>query len=226
MRFLRYKQVCRLHFLGSDDELKNVGSSFYKSQEKSINYNGQVNTKLLRFRLDSKMKNIKLKNPKLVLESATFKNLYIWNYAGDQWGTTTTPSNDNSITLRIKNISGDNWDSTQNSEGNVILFRASGNETTYINPSPKILYNFTISDNFFQQSVIEFELIYEMKDGVDLNDITSGILGEYDFTKSLEHFNCSLIIYEEEEEELILKDGGNVVDFKRFGPTAQYKNIL
>ena len=76
MRFVRYKQVCRLNFLGSDDELKNVGSSFYKSQENTIHYNGQVNTKLLRFRLDSKMKNIKLKNPKLVLESVTFKDLY------------------------------------------------------------------------------------------------------------------------------------------------------
>ena len=65
-----------------------------------------------------------------------------------------------------------------------------------------------------------------MEDGVDLNDNTSGNVGEYDFSKSLEHFNCSLIIYEEEEEELILKDGGNVVDFKRFGPTAQYKNIV
>ncbi|MFM8244332.1 MAG: hypothetical protein ACKN84_00625 [Candidatus Fonsibacter sp.] len=225
MRFLRYKQVCRLHFLGSDDELKNVGSSFYKSQEKSINYNGQVNTKLLRFRLDSKMKNIKLKNPKIVLESVTFKDLYRWSYGVKTWADNQSKNN-NFVTLRIKNISGDNWDSTQNSEGNVVLFRGSGTDITYINPSPKVLYNFTISDNFFQQSVIEFELIYEMKDGVDLNDITSGILSEYDFTKSLEHFSCSLIIYEEEEEELILKDGGNVVDFKRFGPTAQYKNIL
>ena len=159
MRFLRYKQVCRLHFSGSDDELKNVGSSFYKSQENSIVYNDQVNTKLLRFRLDSKMKNIKLKNPKLVLESVTLKDLYTWDYASNSWGSAQL-SNNNCITLRIKNIGGDNWDSTQNSEGNIILF------------------------------------------------------------------NCSLIIYEEEEEELILKDGGNVVDFKRFGPTAQYKNIL
>ena len=225
MRFLRYKQVCRLHFSGSDDELKNVGSSFYKNQENSIVYNDQVNTKLLRFRLDSKMKNIKLKNPKLVLESVTLKDLYTWDYSSNSWGSTQL-SNNNCVTLRIKNIGGDNWDSTQNSEGNVILFRASGTDITYINPSPKILYNFTISDNFFQQNVIEFELIYEMEDGVDLNDNTSGNVGEYDFTKSLEHFNCSLIIYEEEEEELILKDGGNVVDFKRFGPTAQYKNIL
>ena len=225
MRFLRYKQVCRLHFSGSDDELKNVGSSFYKSQENSIVYNDQVNTKLLRFRLDSKMKNIKLKNPKLVLESATFKNLYTWDYSSNSWGSTQL-SNNNCVTLRSKNIGGDNWDSTQNSEGNIILFRGSGNDITYINPSPKVLYNFTISDNFFQQNVIEFELIYEMDDGVDLNDNTSGNVGEYDFSKSLEHFNCSLIIYEEEEEELILKDGGNVVDFKRFGPTGQYKNIL
>ena len=225
MRFLRYKQVCRLNFLGCDDELKNVGSSFYQSKENSINYNDQVNTKLLRFRLDSKMKNIKLKNPKLVLESVTFKDLYQWNYTANTWASNQT-NNNNCITLRMKNISGDHWDSTQNSEGNVILFRASGTDITYINPSPKILYNFIISENFFQQSAIEFELIFEMDDGVDLNDNTSGNDGEYDFTKSLEHFQCSLIIYEEEEEELILKDGGNVVDFKRFGPTGQYKNIL
>ena len=64
-----------------------------------------------------------------------------------------------------------------------------------------------------------------MDDTLDLNDNTSGNAGEYDFTKSFEDFYCSLIIYEEEEEELILKDGGNVVDFKRFGPTAQNKNI-
>ena len=225
MRFVRYKQVCRLNFLGSDDELKNVGSSFYKSQENTIHYNGQVNTKLLRFRLDSKMKNIKLKNPKLVLESVTFKDLYSWDYASNTWASNQF-YNSNSITLRIKNISGDNWDSTQNSEGNVILIRASGSDVTYMNPSPKILYNFPISENFLQQSKIEFELIYEMEDGVDLNDNTSGNAGEYDFTKSLEHFNCSLIIYEEEDEELLLKDGGNIVDYKRFGPTGQYKNIL
>jgi len=224
MRFLRYKQVCRLMFLGSDDELKNVGSSFYTSQENSINYSGQVNTKLLRFRLDSKMKNIKLKNPKLVLESVTVKDLYRWDYTAKTW-VNNQSNNNNCVTIRIKNISGDNWDSTQNSEGHMILFRGSGSDVTYINPSPKLLYNFTISENFLQQSAIEFELIYEMDDTVNLNDNTSGNAGEYDFTKSFEDFYCSLIIYEEEEEELILKDGGNVVDFKRFGPTAQYKNI-
>lgn len=226
MRFVRYKQVCRLHFSGCDDELKNVGSSFYKSKENSINYNGQVNTKLLRFRFDKHIKNIKLKNPKLVLESATFKDLYIWNYAGDQWGTTTSPSNNNFITLRLKNISGDNWDSTQNSEGNTILIRASGTDITYINPSPKFLFNFSVSENFLQQSAIEFELIYEMDDEKNLNDITSGVSGEFDYTKSIEHFQCSLILYEEEDDELLLKDGGNEVDYKRVGPTGQYKKII
>ena len=94
----------------------------------------------------------------------------------------------------MKNISGDKWNSTQNSEGNVILFRASGTDITYINHSPKVLYNFSISENFFQQSTIEFELIFEMDDGVDLNDNTSGNPGEYDFTKSLEHFQCSKVL--------------------------------
>lgn len=225
MRFVRYKQVCRLHFSGCDDELKNVGSSFYKSKENSINYNGQVNTKLLRFRLDSKIKNLKLKNPKLVLESATFKDLYPWNYTTNTWADNNSRNN-NDITLRIKNISGDNWDSSQNSEGNTILIRASGTDITYINHSPKFLFNFSVSENFLQQSAIEFELIFEMDDGVDLNDNSSGTPGEFDYTKSIEHFQCSLILYEEEDDELLLKDGGNEVDYKRVGPTGQYKKII
>ncbi len=28
MKFLRYKQACRLNFMGSDDELNNVASSY------------------------------------------------------------------------------------------------------------------------------------------------------------------------------------------------------
>ena len=31
MKFLRYKQACRLNFMGSDDELNNVASSYYNT---------------------------------------------------------------------------------------------------------------------------------------------------------------------------------------------------
>jgi len=234
MRFRKYKQVCRLNFFGGDDELKNNATSFYKTQLKSAFYNGQVNTKLYRFKLDTHMKNIKLKNPKLVLESVFLPDLYKWFYLVPEAGNPGDPGyqpeypaswdpqdityNENNIILRMKNLCGDKWDSAQDTNGNTLLFSGYNNDLTYINPSPKILYNFTISENFLTTSYIEFEIIYSMLSGENLD-------GEplYTFNKSLEYFHCSIVIYEEEEEELLLKDGGNIVDYDRMGPTAPAK---
>jgi len=225
MRFVRYKQVCRLNFLGSDDELKQVASSFFKTKENSISYDEQINTKLMRFRLDPYIKQLKLKNPKLVLESIFIEDTKRWDYTNNTW-VNNTVHNENHITVRLKNLDGINWDSTQNSESNAILFRGYRNSRSYINPSPKVLYNFPINESFLQQSAIEFEIIYEMEHGVNLNDTTSGNAGEYDYAKALETFMCSLVIYEEEEEELLLKDGGNIVDYKKFGATFPGKNKI
>ena len=68
MKFFRYKQVARLNCVGYDDELNNVGSSYYNTKFKLLN-NNEINTKLLRFRIDN-LSNIKLsQNAKLILES-------------------------------------------------------------------------------------------------------------------------------------------------------------
>ena len=68
MKFLRYKQACRLNFMGSDDELNNDASSYYNTKFKLFN-NTEVNTKLLRFRINN-LRDIKLsQNAKLILES-------------------------------------------------------------------------------------------------------------------------------------------------------------
>ncbi len=45
MKFFRYKQVARLNFVGYDDELNNVGSSYYNTKFKLLN-NNEINTKL------------------------------------------------------------------------------------------------------------------------------------------------------------------------------------
>jgi len=39
MKFFRYKQVARLNFVGYDDELNNVGSSYYNTKFKLLNNN-------------------------------------------------------------------------------------------------------------------------------------------------------------------------------------------
>ena len=68
MKFFRYKQVARLNFVGFDDELNNVDSSYYNTKFKLLN-NNEINTKLLRFRIDN-LSGIKLsQNAKLILES-------------------------------------------------------------------------------------------------------------------------------------------------------------
>ncbi len=52
MKFFRYKQVCRLIFFGIDDECNDVASSYYNTKFKPFN-NTEINTKLLRFRIEN-----------------------------------------------------------------------------------------------------------------------------------------------------------------------------
>ena len=74
MKFFRYKQVARLNFSGIDDELNNVATSYYNTKFKLLN-NSEINTKLLRFRIDN-LSDIKLsQNAKIVLESANISTV-------------------------------------------------------------------------------------------------------------------------------------------------------
>ena len=97
---MSYKQVCRLTFLGIDDELKNDTSSVYSTNLNSSFYpvpanavfkvdgNGAAivapnleftqrnNTKRLRFSLNGALNNVNLSNKaKLVIESVTLPNI-------------------------------------------------------------------------------------------------------------------------------------------------------
>jgi len=68
MKFFRYKQVCRLNFNGLDDELNLSPSSYYLTKSKLFE-NDEINTKLLRFRINN-LSDVKLsQNAKLILES-------------------------------------------------------------------------------------------------------------------------------------------------------------
>jgi len=219
--------------MGVDDELNNVASSYYNTKFKLFN-NVEVNTKLLRFRINN-LSDVKLsQNAKIVLES-----IYIPSIIDNDLNI----KHNSNIILRLKNLSDSKcYDSSNdnnsipiifshsvqsrpqtiattttttlagavntynNNVGNVNIF---DNGISFFNPSPDRLYNFTIPNTFTNNSVFEFELIYDMRIGVNI--VQADDRGEF------YKFQCSLVIYDEDLEELISNDS-NTVDFERFKP--------
>ena len=87
MKFYKYKQVARLTFYGYDDELLNNDSSLSNHFLKGgFGDNDVLNTKTMRFKLDSNMQNILLSNnARLVLESVCIPDLFDWDRTGEDW---------------------------------------------------------------------------------------------------------------------------------------------
>jgi len=232
MKFFRYKQVCRLNFNGIDDELNDVQSSYYKTKFKLFD-NDEINTKLLRFRING-LSDVKLsQNAKVVLESL---------YLPTVNDATFRIKHDPKIILRFKNISDTKCYDSSNDNNSPIIFAHSiksnqqrvvltdrttlvgadnvftnnvevrnvfDNGLSFFNPSPEKLYNFTIPSSFTNNSIFEFELIYEMDNNVNI------VMA--DDSQEFFEFQCSLVIYDEDEHELISTDS-NTVDFNKFKP--------
>ena len=233
MKFFRYKQVARLNFSGVDDELNNVASSYYNSKFKLFN-NTEINTKLLRFRINN-LRDIKLsQNAKLILESIYLPCIIDNNL---------DIKHNSNIIVRLKNISDSNcFDSSNDNNSAPIIFSHSvqsrpqtivstatttltGPLNTYINnitntnkfdngisfhnPSPDKLYNFTIPNTFTNNTAFEFEIMYDMQ--VGSNIVQADDRGEF------YKFQCSFIICDVDEEELISNDS-NTVDLSKFKP--------
>ena len=210
MKFYKYKQVARLAFYGYDDELLNNDSSlsnyFFKG---GFGDNDVLNTKTMRFKLDSNMQNILLSNnARLVLESACIPDLFEWDRTTDDWvrdaADNVNPAGTNGpIIVKIKNINGNNWDSSQKSNGNAVLFTYYDiNNNIFVNPDTEKLYNFSISNNFLRNGIVEFEIIYQMLGQQNIDNITN--------SRSIADLFISLVIYDIDEEELLLKDTENV----------------
>lgn len=241
MKFFRYKQVGRINFIGIDDELNNVESSYYTTKFKLFN-NTEINTKLLRFRINN-LHDLKLsQNAKIILESC-----YIPTINDDAFDV----KHNASITLKFKNVSDSKcYDSGNDNNGSTIIFShaiqsrpmtiiqqidstLAGAVTTYnnlitntnkydtgisfFNPAPEKLYNFVIPNTFTNNAVFEFEIIYDMIIGTNLV--------RADDRAEFYKFQCSFIICDYDEEELISNDS-NEVDYKKFGPHFPLKKSL
>jgi hypothetical protein len=83
------------------------------------------------------------------------------------------------------------------------------NGINFHNPSPDKLCNFIIPNTFTNNTVFEFEIVYDMQVGVNI--IQADDRGEF------YEFQCSLIIHDQDEEELLSNDS-NTVDFNKFKP--------
>ena len=172
MKFFRYKQVARLNFSGIDDELNDVDSSYYNTKQKLFD-NDEINTKLLRFRINN-LRDLQSRQQRVVSTNTTTLAGAINTY-------------NNNIEIR----------------------NAYDNGITFFNPSPDKLYNFTISNTFTNNTVFEFEIIYEMDNGINIVPVDDNT----EFYK----FQCSFIICDVDEEELISNDS-NTVDLSKFKP--------
>jgi hypothetical protein len=241
MKFLRYKQVGRLNFFGIDDELNAEPFSYYNTKFKLFN-NTELNTKLLRFRINN-LRDLKLsQHAKIILESC---------YLPTVIETGLDIKHNSNVVLKFKNVSDSKcYDSSNDNNGSTVIFSHSvqsrpqsivsvtnttlaGALTTYnnnienvnkfdngisfFNSAPDKLYNFTIANTFTNSTVFEFELLYDMQIGVDI-DVN---FDRGEFYK----FHCSFIICDYDEEELISNDS-NEVDYKKFGPHFPLKKSL
>jgi hypothetical protein len=221
--------------------LNNVTSSYYNTKFKIFD-NTEINTKLLRFRIDN-LRDIKLsQNAKLILES-----IYIPTIIDNNLDI----KHNSNIVVRLKNISDSNcFDSSRNNDSSPIIFSHSvqsrpqtfvstvtttlagavstynnniantnkfDNGISFHNPSPDKLYNFTIPNTFTNNTIFEFEIIYDMQIGVNI--VQADDRGEF------YKFQCSFIICDVDEEELISYDS-NTVDFGKFKPHFPLKKSL
>lgn len=203
VKFFKYKQIARLAFFGFDDELLNDDSSIYRTKLKGQDFE-PINTKKMIFKLDSSIQNIKLgKNARMALESVHLADLFKID------GVDFVKINSGTILLKMKNLNGDCFDSTHKTYGNTLLFTGINGDYTYINTNPDKLYNFSIPSNFLNYGSVEFEIIYHIVDdeNIDLPDIYG----------TFKMFHLTLIIFDENEEDLLLKDTDEV-DYKLIKP--------
>jgi hypothetical protein len=196
MKFYRYKQVQRLAFFGLDDVYIADASSLSKKSPQSITVGVDNDTKLMRFNINRLFQTPLSPNAKIVIES-----LYLPGIGAARAGP---------MTVRMNNLNTNSHDSQNNGLNSTLLYTSETAGVSFQNTFPEILYNFSIAQNFFQNGYIEFSITYP-----DNNVVVA----------SFGRFYISLVVYDIDEQDLLLKDTPDV-DFKQFGPhiAFQHKN--
>jgi len=181
MKYQKYKQICRLTFFGVDDEYS--GARFFKKNG-SINTGGASldDTKEMKFRFNP-MNSVDLsKNARICIESI-FVPLPTYN--------TVFPLV-SPYPLRSNSISSiNNYDSKDNGNNASLLFTGIS-PSGFTNPNPKFLYNFPVTKQFLQKGEVDLTISYTVNAVIDQSVINK--------------FHITFIVYDVDEEELLLKD--------------------
>jgi len=194
MKFYKYKQVQRLTFFGYDDILKTDTASFSKTSATSVNV--PYDTKRLRFDVN-KIASIQLsQNARIVLESIYLPALF------DEFGDRHAP-----VTVRMNNLSSNSYDSENKGYNTTLIYTCQTTGETFTNTSNELFYNFSIDQNFFKNGYIDLQLTYpNVQLGNDYADFADNVLPK---------FYISFVVYDINEEELLLKDTPDV-DYNNF----------
>ena len=187
MKFYRYKQVQRLTFFGYDDILKLDNDSLLKTSEQTgIGIN--FDTKRLRFDVN-KIASVQLShNARIVLESVYLPTL-------------ATATRNAPFTVRMNNLNSNSYDSENKGYNTTLVYTNDTTGSTFNNTSNELFYNFGIDQHFFKNGYIDFQITYPNA------NIT---------LTSFSKFYISFVVYDVNEEELLLKDTPDV-NFKDFG---------
>ena len=234
MKFIKYKQVARITFYGFDDLYNDNASSVYTEQINSVyfinNLNAGVqignNAKRMRFQIKG-LDNVKLsEHARFCIESINVPILYDNAHDRKSLGQTI---------VRMSNLSSINcYDTHGNGQTDPVIFTAQTHPSqqrlgtltnnaifantesspVFYNPYPEILYNFPISSNFLNNRYFDFSFIMQFMAGDSIN-LT-------DDQQYFDMFHISFIVYDLDEEELLLTSTQDV-DFKKFGETLPRK---
>ena len=234
MKFIKYKQVARITLYGFDDLYAGNASSVHTEPLNSeyfrnnLNAGVQVgnNSKRMRFQIKG-LDNVKLsEHARFCIESINVPILYDQNDEVKSLGQTI---------IRMANLSSINcYDTHGNGQTDPVIFTAQtqpkqqrlGTTTTnapyqnteqspvFYNPYPEILYNFPVSSNFLNNRYFDFTFIMQFFPGTFIN-LTND-------QKYFDMFHISFIVYDLDEEELLLTSTQDV-DFKKVGETLPRK---
>ena len=197
MKYYRYKQVQRMTFFGYDDLLLNDNSSLSTTSPQTVTLDAAgfriTDTKTLRFNIN-KLSSIQLsQNAKIVLES-------IYMPLG---AARTGPA-----TVRMNNLNTNSHDSQNNGFNTSLVYTTENPAQIFYNTFPEILYNFSIDQHFFKNGYVELQLTYP----------ENTVVLDY-----FERFYISFVVYDVDEQDLILKDTPEV-DFKNYGAHFNINN--
>jgi hypothetical protein len=182
-------------FFGHDDlNLTDDKSVFKKSPQSETGITDD--TKIFKFNINRLFQTQLSPNARIVIES-----IFIPSFV-------TSTDRAGPVTVRMNNINTHSHDSQNNGFNSGLIFHSEVTAFQFTNTNPELLYNFSISNNFFQNGFVEIEVTYP---NIELSAI------------QLVRFNISFVVYDIDEQDLLLKDSPDV-DYKQFGPHVNFHN--